>query len=247
MSPSGGDTTVVDQPITWSPGTAGCAPPRRSTWLEMWPRCGGTRCGTRRRPARAVAHHDVGDEVPISRLGLLTRRRPADPAGPPHPARRTAPSPVPASIGWGPNPWWELPSPPPTAAPASGPRGVGDQDVRHRSTVERREQGVDVGGQVRAGVDDGHLGPRRPRRSPFPAVYLLGLSATTRTTRRRPPPARRTAGRTRSGTSGPRHHGTTDGDQSGSAGRPHGVTTGRRPETVLASPDGPASPPPPPR
>ena len=106
----------------------------------------------------AVAHDDVGDEVPISRLGLLTS------VGCVRPVRRIRPvNRVVAGAGI------DRMGPEPVGGSSRRRRqrggrgrvvrvGVGDQDVRHRSTVERREQGVDVGGQVRAGVDDGHLG-----------------------------------------------------------------------------------------
>ena len=38
MSPSGGDTTVVLQPITWSPGNSTpCSGKAKHMWFDVWP------------------------------------------------------------------------------------------------------------------------------------------------------------------------------------------------------------------
>ena len=99
MSPSGGETTVVDQPMTWSPVNRAPVPSSaKQRWLEVWPGRGDRRERPAARLRRARRRRARGRDDSRNRR----RRRRADrhPRAPAARSRRSARRSRRRAAGW---------------------------------------------------------------------------------------------------------------------------------------------------
>ena len=154
MSPSGGDTTVVLQPITWSPGNSTpCSAKAKHMWFDVWPGV----CTPRDRPPRPAGHDPaVGDAArPVGRRKSVVSST-FTPS-----AISSCSSSSSSGVGRWMGPEGVRRGPGLLAQPGGQRRviavAVGDADRRDPLAGERRGQGVAVGVEHRAGIDDGDL------------------------------------------------------------------------------------------